>query len=570
MNRILLLGNPNVGKSALFSRLTGIHVITSNYAGTTIQYKKGNMKWEGRKVEVIDVPGTYTLKPTNAAEEVALGMLRDEEENGDGIILNVVDATNLERNLNLTLQLLKRNIPLLIVLNFWDEAAHKGISINAKKMEEILGIPVATTCAVTGEGVNELMGKLKDAKKSSYEYDYTQKWQQVGKIVDDVQCVTHRHHTMWENLGDLTIQPLTGIPIAAAILFLTFEITRFFGESLTNFIFDPLFKTIYLPFISRLFASFPEFLSVLLLGKTPDPLDSFGILSTGIYIPFVIVLPYLFSFYLVLSFLEDWGYLPRLAVLSDTIYHRLGLHGYSMIPCILGLGCKVPAILSTRILETERERIIASTLILMAAPCLPQTAMVISIMSPYGGKYLVLIFGTILAISVFSTYLLNSLLKGETPELFVEIPPYRIPRLSVLFNKLYMRLCSFISEAIPLIMLGVAILSLIDSFGITQSASNFLGKPLLYILGLPPQVLPVVVTGFLRKDVSIALLRPFFLPPEQLAVACIFLILYSPCISTVFVMIKELGVKKALQIIGIMLTMSLSVGGVLNLLFRIL
>jgi ferrous iron transport protein B len=241
-----------------------------------------------------------------------------------------------------------------------------------------------------------------------------------------------------------------------------------------------------------------------------------------------------------------------------------------MIPCILGLGCKVPAILSTRILETERERIIASTLILMATPCLPQTAMVISIMSPYGGKYLILIFGTILAISVFSTYLLNSLLKGETPELFVEIPPYRIPRLSVLFNKLYMRLNSFISEAIPLIMLGVALLSLIDFFGITQSASNFLGKPFLPILGLPPQVLPVVVTGFLRKDVSIALLRPFFLPPEQLAIACIFLILYSPCISTIFVMIKELGVKKALQIIGIMLIMSLSVGGVLNLLFRIL
>ncbi|MDD3421607.1 MAG: FeoB small GTPase domain-containing protein [Methanocellales archaeon] len=153
--KILLMGNPNVGKSALFSRLTGVHVIISNYPGTTVEFKKGTMRIGGQWAEVIDVPGAYTLEPTNKAEEIATGMLKD----GD-VIINVVDATTLERNLYLTLQLLERKIPMIIALNVWDDAKHKGIIIDIGRLEKVLNTPVVPTVAITGEGIKDLVSRL--------------------------------------------------------------------------------------------------------------------------------------------------------------------------------------------------------------------------------------------------------------------------------------------------------------------------------------------------------------------------------------------------------------------------
>ena len=152
------MGNPNIGKSALFSRLTGVNVIVSNYPGTTVEFKKGKMRLGDQWAEVIDVPGAYTLEPNNKAEEIATGMLKD----GD-IVINVVDATNLERNLYLTLQLLEKKIPMIIALNVWDDAKHKGILIDAEKLEKLLNTPVVPTVAITGEGINELVSRLPEA-----------------------------------------------------------------------------------------------------------------------------------------------------------------------------------------------------------------------------------------------------------------------------------------------------------------------------------------------------------------------------------------------------------------------
>ncbi|MEW6687379.1 MAG: ferrous iron transporter B [Candidatus Edwardsbacteria bacterium] len=381
MRRILLIGNPNVGKSIIFSRLTGVQVIASNYPGTTVEFTKGYMKFEGERIEVIDVPGTYTLEPITPADKVAVEMLNKSIEDKDSIVINVIDATNLERNLNQTLQLLKKDIPVIIALNLWDEMKHIGISIDAEKLEEILGVPVVPTVAITGEGIKELIRRLSEARRSNYEFEDLERWHEIGKIIEKVQVVKHRHHTFLERLGDITVKPLTGIPTAIIILYGTFKIVRFIGEGLINYILAPLFSNFYLPLVTKAVHSLLpiKFIHNLFLGTTPDPLGSFGLLTAGLYIPLVIVLPYLFSFYLILSFLEDSGYLPRLAVLLDNIFHRLGLHGYSSIPVLLGLGCKVPAMLATRILETQREKIIAIALILMSAPCMPQTAMIVSL-----------------------------------------------------------------------------------------------------------------------------------------------------------------------------------------------
>ena len=570
MRKILLMGNPNVGKSVIFSRLTGINVITSNYPGTTVAFTRGHVKLRDEVIEVIDVPGTYTLEPTQPAEEVAIDMLNKAIEEQESIVVNIVDATNLERNLNLTLQLLKKDIPMIVALNLWDEAGHIGVSIDDEMLQKILGVPVVPTVAITGEGIKKLVETIPEAKKGNYQFENGERWHEIGRIVERVQQVKHRHHTFLERLADFTIKPVAGILVAIIILLGTFKIVRLIGEGIINYLLDPIFKHYYLPLIIHTVESLHpiKFIHDLLLGTTPDPLGSFGLLSAGLYIPVVVVLPYLFAFYLVLSFLEDLGYLPRLAILLDNIFHRLGLHGYSSIPIILGLGCKVPAVLATRVLETKREKIIALALILIGAPCMPQTAMIVSIVAPYGSKYLLLIFGVLFVVAITTSFLLNRILKGETPELLCEIPPYRIPKLSILFRKVWLRLSTFIKEAIPLIILGIFFIGILDLLGVIGFASKIFGAPLLFILGLPPETLLVVVTGFLRKDVSIALLQSLNLSPKQLVVACTFLVLYLPCISTFFVMTKEMGIKSALKLVAIPLSAALLVGGILNLILK--
>ena len=572
MKQILLMGNPNVGKSVVFSRLTGINVITSNYPGTTVEFTKGHIKLGNEVIEIIDVPGTYTLEPSSSAEEVALKILNRALDYKDCIVIDIVDATNLERNLNLTLQLLKKDIPVIVALNLWDEAGHIGVSIDVEKLQEILGVPVVPTIAITGEGIKKLVETLPEAKKGDYQFENAERWHEIGRIVEKVQVVKHRHHTFLERLGDFTVRPFSGIPTAIIILLLTFKMVRFIGEGLINHLLNPLFNDFYLPLITKIVDTILpiKFFHNLLLGTTANPLGSLGVLTAGLYIPLVVVLPYLFSFYLVLSFLEDWGYLPRLAVLLDNVFHRLGLHGYSSIPVILGLGCKVPAILATRILETQREKIIVIALILMSAPCMPQTAMIVSIVTPYGGNYLILIFSLLFIVGITASFLLNKLLGGETPELLIEIPPYRVPKLSILFKKVWLRLSSFITSAIPLIILGIFLIGILDLLGVISFVSRMLGAPLLFILGLPPETVFAIVTGFLRKDVSIALLQPYHLSPKSLVIACIFLVLYLPCISTFFVMSKELGLKNTLKLVAILLILGLLVGGILNLVFKLL
>lgn len=549
--KILLIGNPNVGKSAIFSHLTGIDIITANYPGTTVEFTRGHLTAGGEKYEIIDVPGIYSLEAASKAEEVAIGMIVE----GD-IIINVVDSTNLERNLNLTLQLLHlaKKIPMIVVLNFWDETKHIGISIDEQKLEKILGVPVIPTCAITGEGLCKIVSNLNYAKISNLPYEPSEKWHLIGNIVDSVQKVFHKHHTFLERLSDITIKPLTGIPSALIILAVTFLIVRFIGEGLINYLLDPVFNNFYHPAVIDLTKNIkPEFLLQLLIGRTPEVMKSFGLLTTGIYVPFVVVFPYIFSFYAVLGFWEDFGYLPRMAVLLDNIFHHFGLHGYSAIPIILGLGCKVPAILSTRILESEREKIITTVLILTSAPCMPQTAMILSLGIAYGIKTVVLIFSILILIAVGTSVMLNKIMKGEAPELFMEIPPYRIPSFSVLSKKLWLRLRDFFSEAVPLIIFGIFLINILDILNIAEFLSVTIGRPVVYFLGLPKGIVSVMLLGFLRKDVSIAMLAPYSLSAKQFIVASIFMVLYLPCVASFFVLIKEMKLKAALIVVAIVL-----------------
>jgi len=563
--KALLMGNPNVGKSAVFNRLTDADVIVSNYPGTTVEYTKGSMTVNGKRVELIDVPGTYTLEPASKAEEIAVEML----DQGD-VIINVLDSTNLERNLNLTLQLIKRKKPLIVALNFWDEVKHTGISIDTARLEEILGVPCIPLCAVTGEGVKHVVDNISKAKTSGFQYEDKERWHEVGNIIDKVQKVTHRHHTFMEKLGDMSVKPITGLPIAVVVMYLAFTIIRFIGEGLIGYVCEPVFENLWLPVMTKLSAFMGQqgFLHDLIIGQLIDgKIDfgqSFGLLTTGLFVPLGAVLPYVFSFYLVLSFLEDLGYLPRLAVMVDTLMHRLGLHGLGIVPMLLGLGCNVPGVLSTRILETRREKFIAMTIMSIGVPCAALQAMIVGLLGKNTGS-LAIVYGTLFAVWALLGVLLNKIMKGDSPEIFLEIPPYRIPYIRSLGKKLWIRMKWFIKEAVPFVMLGVIVVNILYSLGIIQFAGEIAEPIVTRVLGLPKEAVGALIIGFLRKDVAVGMLIPLGLTANQLVVASVVLAMYFPCVATFAALIKELGWADTLKAAGIMITSSLVVGGLLNL-----
>jgi len=563
---ILLMGNPNVGKSVIFSRLTGVNVIASNYPGTTVEFTRGCMKLGYQKLEIIDVPGTYGLEATSPAEEVAVRMI----EQGD-VIVDVVDATNLERNLNLTLQLLRKGKPVVVVLNLWDEARHIGISIDVDKLRQILGVPVIPTCAITGEGIAELVTELPKARASRLQYDEDKRWEKVGQIVGQVQTITHRHHTFLERLEDLSIKPVTGLPLAAVTLLVVFQIIRFIGEGLIAVLFDPLFNRLWAPLMMQLSNLLGTGLvHDILIGRLVegqiDFVQSLGVLTTGLYVPIAMVLPYIFSFYLVLSFLEDSGYLPRLAVLVDNVMHKFGLHGLAIIPMLLGLGCNVPGAMATRVLETRRERFIAATLMAIAVPCMAQMAMIFGLVGRYGARGLGLVFGTLLVVWIVLGVILGRFSKGESPEIFVEIPPYRMPYWNAVLKKLWMRVRGFVKEAVPYVLLGVFVVNIMYSLGIIQLVGRVASPVVTGVLGLPRNAVGALIIGFLRKDVAVGMLLPLGLSLRQLVVASVVLTMYFPCVATFAVLIKELGIKDMMKSAAIMVGSALIVGALLNLL----
>lgn len=566
MRKILLMGNPNVGKSVIFSRLTGVNVIASNYPGTTVEFTRGRMKLGDETVEIIDVPGTYDLNPTSPAEEVAVRMAKE----GD-VIIDVIDATNLERNLNLTLQLLGHGKPMVVALNLWDETRHIGISLDVEKLQDILDVPVIPTCAITGEGIKELVSELPHAKANTYDYEEEKRWEKVGEIVSQVQKITHRHHTFLERLEDVSIKPVTGIPLALATLYVVFNIIRFIGEGLIGLIFEPIFENLWAPSMMRLsnLLGNQGFIHDILVGKLVegkiDFVESLGLLTTGLFVPFAMVLPYVFAFYLVLSLLEDSGYLPRLAVLVDNIMHRFGLHGLAIIPMMLGLGCNVPGAMSTRVLETRRERFIAVTMMAIAVPCMAQIAMIFGLIGQYGAKGLGVVFGTLFIVWIALGIILNRVSKGESPEIFVEIPPYRLPYFGALLKKLLMRTKWFLKEAIPYVLLGVFIINILYSLGIIQFIGQLTAPVITGILGLPQDAVGALVIGFLRKDVAVGMLVPLGLNLSQLVVASVVLTMYFPCVATFAVLIKELGTKDMVKSAAIMIVSAIVVGGLLNL-----
>ena len=302
----------------------------------------------------------------------------------------------------------------------------------------------------------------------------------------------------------------------------------------------------------------------LINGKI-DYLQSFGLLSTGIYIEFAVVLPYIIAFYSVLGIMEDIGYLPRLAVLMDTILHRLGLHGYAIIPTILGLGCNVPAIMATRILESRRERFIAATLISIGVPCAALQAMVIGLVGKEGAQYVAMVYGSLLVAWIIIGVILNRVIKGFSPEMLLEIPPYRFPPWRVIGEKLWLRAYGFIKEALPVILGAILVVNILYILGVFDFIANITAPLFQGLLGLPKESVVAIIIGFLRKDVAVGMLAPLSLTAKQLVISSVVLAMSFPCVATFVMLLRELGVKDMLKATAIMIVSALVMGGFLNL-----
>lgn len=562
--RILLMGSPNVGKSALFSRLTGTHVVASNYAGTTVEFARGKLKLEKETAELIDVPGAYSLEPTNKAEEVAVKMLQ-----GGDVVVNVVDATNLERNLNLTLQILRTGKPAIVALNMWDEAVEHGVDIDVEKLEEALGVPVVPTCAISGEGVKHLIDRLGEARPGKLQVESGEVWDAIGEILSKAQKIRHRHPTFGQKLSHATVHPVYGLFFALIVIALSFAFIAFVGEELHELLEDAV-EFVLTPvalWVSGLLGG-SGLLHDILIGQLDNGeinfKEAFGLLTTGLFIYPAIILPFMLCFYFVLSLLEDIGYLPRLGVLVDTMMHRLGLHGLSIVPMMLGLGCNVPGAMANRILETRKERFIAATLLSICVPCMSQLAMVVGLLGQAGFVGLAVVFVTLMVLWVALGALMKRFIKGETPEILVDMPPYRFPYWKSLLKKVYMRMWSFAKEALPYMMLGILIVNLLYAFGVIQLLSRAFAPVFITLFGLPGEAVGALIVGFLRKDVAVGMLAPLGLELRQLIVASVVLIVYFPCVATFVVLFKELGLRDLLKSTAIMVAVALAVGGGLN------
>ncbi|WP_424244666.1 ferrous iron transport protein B [Elusimicrobium posterum] len=570
VKKIILVGNPNVGKSAVFSRLTGVKAVSSNFPGTTVSLKQSITNIGGKSFIVFDVPGIYSLEPNSKADEEAVSIIKKKDYD---LAICVLDAMHLERSLFFALQMIELGKPIILLVNKSESAKTKGITIDAKMLHRILGVPSVPVEALSGEGfkkaervITRMVHFVKVFLPSkNIPASDEGKWKFIGEATKTAQQLEHKHPTILQKLAELSTIPVTGIPIAIGVLIACFFIVLNTGEFIISLL-EPLYEDFYLPFITNLIGQ-EGIIGTLLVGNGTE--NSLGVLTEGLKIALIDVMPFVLVFYALLEFLADLGYLPRLSVLLDSMLHKIGIHGYGAIPIMLGMGCKVPAVMSVRTLESRRERIIAFVLVLIMVPCISQSAMIMSVLAPHGLRYVAMVFGILLFTGIIAGAGLNKIMKGNPPEMFMEIPAWQMPKPKEWLAKVWMRMKEYLLDALPLILIGVLIINLAEITGVLAIIANFSKAPIETLFNLPSETSSVMLLGFLRKDVSIALLEPFNLTAAQLVTASIFMTMYVPCIATFFVMLKEAGVKDTLKIVLLTFMLAVVVTTLTRLLFLI-
>jgi ferrous iron transport protein B len=613
--RIALAGQPNCGKSTVFNSIAGYKAITSNFPGTTVKYAETRTYILGHICNCIDLPGTYSLTAADPAElETRTQLLSGEVD----VIINVIDASLLCRSLELTLQLLELEIPMVLCLNMMDEAQRKGIQIDGHKLSSLLGIPIIPTIATTGRGMRELFNEAVGASKTRRKGETLKFNKDVEAVIDEMVSMLHsewrgetnvpsrflaikllerdrffargtrlasnllRHigscqeklegirgvpsdevisserHALAMNLFEKTsavIHPpkrdiriaidhwvmhkFFGYVVLVAVLYGFFHLT--FGVG--GYIEEPLIR-LFGHLIERLEGLFDQGSLSLFLSK--------GVLQ-GIAGGIAIVLPYLVLFLMGLSILEDTGYLPRVAFLMDVFMHRIGLHGKSIIPFILGYGCTVPAVMATRMLEFSQHRFVCSILTTMI-PCAARVTIIFGLVAFFISPNAALaIFALNILVVAVCGKILSAFYSGAGLGLILEIPSYQLPPLRNTLRKSWYRIREFIVIAWPILIVGSVLLSVME-YGHMERHINLFLSPLTRLLGLPVSVGTPLIFGLLRKELSLVMLTQALgttqvvevMTKTQIMVFAVFVTFYVPCLATIAALWKEIGKRGAL------------------------
>ncbi len=645
---IVLAGQPNTGKSVFFNRITGIGVISSNYPGTTVEIMEGWTKIDGLRVRVIDTPGIYSLDATSPDQMVARRVIL---ETRPAVIINIIDATHLERNLYLTLQLLELEVPMVVALNMVDEASKRGIKIDHEKLSEFLGVPVIPTVATRGEGVFKAVKKAMELLKEGAgvrgkKLEYGKDIERVISALEEkirremreipfgispralailllqrdpeiVKIVSEKHKEVVEFAEKLAsaIESMHGEQSSIRIAKERYALAHMIANSvvekqerrLLRDVIDEITTTnIYTGIPIMMLVVLALFSSLVYIGGMleeiittawelfvvanvegiitaygVDPLLRVIILNgvlLGLEAGLAIVIPYIVLFYILLSVLEDTGYLARIAYLLDGLMHRLGLHGRALIPLIVGYGCNVPAIVGTRVLETRRERFIAAFLISIV-PCSARTVVILGIVGSYLGiMYALGVYAIGLLLLVISGVFLNRILSGERVGLVMEIPPYRVPHPVTVLKKTWIRFREFVYIAFPLLIIGSIVLSLLEYFEMLDAVTRAMSPLMVTVLGLPPVTAVPIIFGIFRKEMVIEMLvvlsgttdLSLIFTPTQMIVFAVVTMLYFPCIASLGALAKELGWRDTILIALGTMALAITVGAILNVALRCL
>ncbi|AOY75905.1 ferrous iron transporter B [Clostridium formicaceticum] len=560
--KILLMGNPNVGKSVIFSKLTGMQVMTANYAGTTVDYAQGKINHQGKKGILIDVPGTYSLEAMSPAEKVAVRMLK---EGGAQVVICVLDATYLERSIHFAYQVMEYEVPVVFVLNLLDIAETKSIFIDIKALEKELNAPVISTIATRNIGLKEVLNKtweIAHQEKNIKPYKALtpeEGWEKACSIAEKVQVSSDKAApSLLDKFSDLSLNFFPGLPIAVLVLFTCLAIVVGGGKALRALILLPVLNNWYVPFISTVVSRIlPEgILLNVLIGE-------YGMLIKGIEWPFALILPYVVLFYGILSVLEDSGYLPHLGVIVDGLLSRIGIQGSSIVPFIMGYGCAIPAILGSRAATSHKERLIISTLVTLAVPCIAQTGAFIALLGNHSMLAIVLVYFISFGFILLGGVLLNKTLEGEVSPMLLEIPSLLMPNEQALFKKIWLRVRSFMVEAELPMILAVGLAAVIVETGMLNSIGKLVQPLVVGWLGLPPEASIALILGIIRRELAVLPLLELNLSTLQMVVGAVVALFYLPCLSVFGVLVKEFHLKVAMLISFLTIFTAIFVGGLI-------
>lgn len=578
VERIVLAGNPNVGKSLIFNELSGMNAEVSNYPGTTVEIIQGRY---GERV-VYDTPGVYGVSSFNDEERVARDVILEAD-----IVLNVVDATHLERDLFLTQQLIDMGKRVVVILNFMDEVRKHNIAIDTAKLAKFLGVAVIPVAAIDRTGFDLLPAAIGGARegiqREELHRSLHEKLRMVGSqgeallVLEGDTFVAERHGVapgclrdeiyigrrnrvnyivnnvfrdesgrkrLADYLGRWALRPLTGIPMLAVALFLAYLLVgKLVAQDVVNFTEKTIGKEYWEPWIRGVVTSFLHNApwSSVLVGE-------FGVITmTTTYLLFLL-LPLVAAFYLALALMEDSGYLPRLATMVDRSLSVLGLNGRAVIPLILGFGCVTSATITTRLLTSEREKTISTVILQFAIPCSAQLAVIAALLAGAGPGPMVVYMAVILAVLVAIGTILHRTLPGVSSPLLLDLPAMRLPRARNVARKTAFRTYHFMKEASLWFFVGAVAVAFADKTGALQIAQTLISPVVTHWLRLPAGASTAFIMGVVRRDFGAAGLYHMSLSPMQIAVSLIVITLFVPCIASVMVMMKERGWKEGLLI----------------------